>query len=313
MGKNKFFNLLFEKLLSDRTREKSERIILIIAIFSFLIHLTLIYLVSLNIISNNSDSELLKNPIAAIYTPFSFILIYEVYLLIYYLPKSITTYISKQYEIITLIIIRRIFKDLANLKLSSDWFQIKYDLQFTYDLIASLLIFYLLYLFYFQSQARYKGKKEAIVSGSNLYSFIELKKIIAACLVPVLVILAIYTFITWVTGTFNQSTHSTLSFKNINNIFFDQFFTVLIVVDVILLLFSFFHTDEFHKVIRNSGFIISTILIRLSFSVSGSINTILIVFAIIYGLLILTIHNKYEKNIAPDHPLVTYLPGNNIN
>lgn len=297
MGKKTLFNMVFDKLLSDKTREKSERVILVIAIFSFLIHLMLIYLVSLNIISNKSDSELLKSPIAAIYTPFSFILVYEVYLLIYYLPKSITTYISKQYEIITLIIIRRTFKDLANLKLSSEWFKIKYDLQFTFDLIASILIFYLLYLFYFQSQARYKGKKPEIVEGSSIASFIQLKKIIAASLVPVLLILAIYTFITWMTGTLNQSNHSTIDFKNINNIFFDQFFTVLIVVDVILLLFSFFHTDEFYKVIRNSGFIISTILIRLSFSVNGYVNTILIVFAIIYGLLILTIHNKYEKNI----------------
>ena len=69
---------------------------------------------------------------------------------------------------------------------------------------------------------------------------------------------------------------------------------------MILLLFSFFHTDEFHKVIRNSGFIISTILLRLSFSVSGLLNTILIVSAIIYGLLILIIHNKFEAFIETE-------------
>ncbi len=299
MKQNKFLNLAFNKLLSDETREKSERVILIIAIFSFLIHLLLIYLVSINVIPNSSDSELLKNPIAAIYTPFSFILVYEVYLLIYYLPKSITTYVSKQYEIITLIVIRRLFKDLAHLSLSSDWFRTKSDLQFTYDLIASLVIFYLLYLFYFQSKKAPKDTEEKKVLPANLLQFIELKKFIATCLVPILLILAIYTLINWVTGTFYQSNKAIINFKNINNIFFDQFFTVLIVVDVILLLFSFFHTDEFHKVIRNSGFIISTILIRLSFVVNGSVNTILIVSAIIYGLLILTIHNKFEKDIMP--------------
>jgi len=67
---------------------------------------------------------------------------------------------------------------------------------------------------------------------------------------------------------------------------------------VILLLFSFFHTDEFHKVIRNSGFIISTILIRISFSVSGIINNLLIVSAILFGLIILFIHNKFEKRLV---------------
>jgi hypothetical protein len=65
---------------------------------------------------------------------------------------------------------------------------------------------------------------------------------------------------------------------------------------------SFFYTDQFHKVIRNSGFIISTILIRLSFSVSGLLNTLLIVAAIVFGLLILIIHNKFEANITMAEP-----------
>ncbi len=73
---------------------------------------------------------------------------------------------------------------------------------------------------------------------------------------------------------------------------------------MILLLFSFFHTYEFHKVIRNSGFIISSLLLRLSFSVSGLLNTILIVSAIIYGLLILIIHNKFEAFIGTEKKIV---------
>ena len=88
------------------------------------------------------------------------------------------------------------------------------------------------------------------------------------------------------------------SFKDINNIFFDEFFTLLIVVDVILLLASFYYTDKFHKVIRNSGFIISTILIRLSFSVTGLLNIGLIIGAIVFGLLILMIHNKFEEELS---------------
>jgi hypothetical protein len=101
-------------------------------------------------------------------------------------------------------------------------------------------------------------------------------------------------------GTINSSTDGNISFKNINNIFFEQFFTILIVADVILLLFSFFHTDQFHKVIRNSGFIISTILIRLSFATSGLLNTLLILSAIVFGLLILIIFNKFEKKISEE-------------
>lgn len=298
MSSMKKFDFFYQKLLSEETKKRSERIILIIAIASFLIHLAIITLVELKVISFSMPSDLLKNPVAAIYTPFSFILVYEVYLLIHYLPKSITTYISKQYEIISLIIIRRLFKDLSTLSLSSDWFKIKYDLQFTYDLVASVLLFFLIYLFYVQSKKRYRPATMDIPQTEDIARFIKIKKILATALVPVLFFVAIYSFITWAAGSFNVRENVTLSFKNINNIFFDQFFTILIIVDVILLLFSFFHTDEFHKVIRNSGFIISTILIRLSFSVSGLLNTVLIVSAIIFGLLILTIHNKFEKSIA---------------
>ncbi|MDX1907878.1 MAG: hypothetical protein SF053_12665 [Bacteroidia bacterium] len=293
------FRMLYNRLLSPAARETCERLILIIAIVSYLVHLGLVGLVHLGYLPSLAADALLKNPIAAIYTPFSFILVYEVYLLVYYLPRSITTYVSKQYEIITLIMIRRIFKDLANLELTSDWFQIKYDLIFTYDIVASLLLFYILYLFYAQSQQSRRDSLDESVLPGNLIRFISFKKAVALSLVPVLLLLAIYTFVNWTIGTLDTGNQASISFKNINNVFFDEFFTILIMVDVILLLVSFFHTDEFHKVIRNSGFMISTILIRLSFSVEGLINTVMIVSATLFGLLILVIHNQYENIHGP--------------
>jgi NADH:ubiquinone oxidoreductase subunit 6 (subunit J) len=300
MGLSIYLEKLYQKLLSKKTKERSERVILWIALVSFIIHLLIIGLIHFNIISINEPSNLLKNPIAAIYTPFSFILVYEVYLLIYYLPQSTSTYISKQYEIIALIIIRRLFKDLSDLSLSSNWFSIKNDLQFTYDLLASVLLFYLIYLFHVQRTKVYRNIENNKKQPSSISKFINAKKWIATALVPILLIIAIYSFLTWSIGIFQPLENQAISFKNINNIFFEQFFNILIIADVILLLFSFFHTDEFHKVIRNSGFIISTILIRLSFSVSGIINTVLIVSAILFGLSMLFIHNKFEKKLAQE-------------
>ena len=289
---NKISQFLFDKLLSSKTRIKTEKVILNVALLSFFVHLAFIYFSKLNIINLNSSSELLNNPISAIYTPFSFILIYEVYLLIYYLPKSFTTYITKQYQIITLIIIRKLFKDLSSLELTSNWFEIKGDLQFTYDLIASLLLFFLIYLFQ-------KQGKQKVIQQVNLQpvieKFVQKKRLIAVVLVPLFFFMALNTLIKWSTGIISSSNEFP-SLESINNLFFDQFFTVLILVDVILLLISFFYTDQFHKIIRNSGFIISTILIRMSFGVSGLINTILILVAVLFGLAILSIHNKYEKN-----------------
>jgi hypothetical protein len=148
------FEKLYQNILSEKIKERIEKVILSIAIASFIIQLLIIYLVDLKFVSLSTNSNLFTNPIAAIYTPFSFILLYEVYLLIYYLPKSFTKYVSKQYEIMCLIIIRRLFKDLSNLRISGDWFNIKYDLQFSYDLATSLLMFFLIYLFYLQSEPK---------------------------------------------------------------------------------------------------------------------------------------------------------------
>jgi len=291
------FNSYLHQLLTANTQHKVERFFLQIAIISFVIHLGLIFLINFSVVSINTTSELLKSPIAAIYTPFSFLIVYEVYLLIYYLPRSVTSYVNKQYEIILLIIMRRLFKDLSNLKISSDWFTIKYDLQFTYDLLSSLLLFYLIYIFYSQSQKKYHTNitNEKIEKGRLKYTTI--KKNVASLLVPVVFILAIYSFVSWLVEIAITFEKSAEVFKNINNIFFEQFFSLLIIVDVILLLVSFFYTDQFHKVIRNSGFIISTILIRLSFTVEGVMNNILVITAVVFGLLIIVIHNKFERNI----------------
>ena len=82
---------------------------------------------------------------------------------------------------------------------------------------------------------------------------------------------------------------------NINYLFFNDFFTLLILVDVFILLLSFAYTDRYSQLIRNTGFIISTILLRLSFSASGITGILLIISGIVFGLLILLIYNAIEK------------------
>lgn len=287
----------FNKLLSSAIKERIERITLTIAILSYLVHLLLILLNNQGIVQ--LEQNFFKNPIAAIYTPFSFILLYEVYLLIFFLPKSITIYIGKQYEIITLIVIRRIFKDIAYVELTSDWFRDNNDLQFTFDALTSLILFYLIYLFYQNIEKRdYKSIQKYDDAGLKIKRFVALKQSLAAVLVPVLIILASYTLINWLGATFSNYEDGIIAFKKINNVFFDEFFTILIIVDVLLLLFSFFYSDRFYKIIRNSGFVISTILIKVSFLAEGIINNLLIISAVLFGYLILVIHNLYEKSAA---------------
>jgi hypothetical protein len=289
------FSSIYSKILSEEARKKSEVIIVIIAIASFLLHLLLILLVDLKLLAFYGYKELFTNPIAAIYTPFSFILVYEVYLLIYYLPKSTTTYIGKQYEIMTLIVIRRIFKDLSQLQLTPDWFKVQSDLLLTYDLIATMILFLLILLFYRLNRKYAVDSDKSTQITSEVAQFINIKTLIATCLVPIFVLLAFFSLGDWVYDSFFSANLSVAPFMDVNKIFFDNCFTILILTDVLLLLISFLHTDEFNRVIRNSGFIISTILIKLSFSIEGLLNIILIVVAVLFGVVILAIHNQFDK------------------
>jgi hypothetical protein len=288
------FNSVYSKILSEEARKKSEVVIVIIAIASFLLHLLLIALVDLKVLAFDGYKELFNNPIAAIYTPFSFILVYEVYLLIYYLPKSTTTYIGKQYEIMTLIVIRRIFKDLSQLQLTPDWFKVPSDLLLTYDLIATMVLFLLILLFYRLNRKSTVDSEPGELS-SEIAQFIKMKTIIAKCLVPIFVLLAIFSLGEWIYDSFFSPNHHMTSIQDVNKIFFDTCFTILILTDVLLLLISFLHTDKFNRVIRNSGFIISTILIKLSFGIEGLLNIILIVVAVLFGVIILAIHNQFDR------------------
>ena len=110
--------------------------------------------------------------------------------------------------------------------------------------------------------------------------------------------MASVTFGQWAYASLLNPNH-VADLSNTNNLFFDEFFTVLILVDVLLLLFSFTHTDKFNKVIRNSGFVISTILVKLSFGAEGLLNSVLIISAVGFGVLILWIHMMFEKNKIP--------------
>jgi hypothetical protein len=284
---------LYSIVFSEDFKKKIEKIFVTLSIASFIIHLLLIFLKHIDVL-NFSDDNLLTNPIAAIYTPFSFILVYEVFLVVYYLPRSISQYIRKQYEIITLIIVRRIFKDIANLEISTDWFNQKYDLQLTYDLISTLVLFFIIYLYtYYNTRNKSLNIKKHKIE--NLDVFVKRKKTIALLLLPVLMFLAFSSLFRWVYIELINVNQVFFSIQDINELFFNEFFTVLIMADVLLLLISLYKTDKFHEIFRNSGFIISTILIRLSFTTDGLMNNILIVSSVVYGFLMLLLHIQFDK------------------
>ena len=280
---------VFDGIFSERNRKIIESFTIWSATIGFIFHLSLVLLNNYSIINIGNESLLLTNPISAIYTPFSIILYYEIFLLIYFLPRSFTTSILKQFEIISLIIIRRIFYDIPKLNLDSDsWFNNPDNLQITYDLICILILFFLIYLFNLV-KSRIENKK----GNKSITKFIDYKKIISIGLIPVMLCLFIIGIYNWY--SIGMDSNFASSFYYVNEVFYNTFFSILIIADVFILLLSFLYTERYSQIMRNTGFIICTILIRLSFSSTGLTNLLLIVSSVLFGLLILKIYSLMNK------------------
>jgi hypothetical protein len=278
---------LHSNVFSQKNVELFEKNIMFLAVGGFIVHLLLIFFenyYSVDIFS--SKTNLSSNPISALYTPFTFILVYEAFLLIHYLPRSFTTSVAKEYEIISLVLIRKIFKDIPEISLDSSNILNANNLQLLYDLLAVIVIFYLIYLFKKTWVNTPKRK-----TNKNLNKFINYKKLMSILLIPTLIVLCFVNFYEWVIEVFITESYTT----NLNGFFID-FFTILILVDVFILLISFQFTERYSQLIRNTGFIISTILLRLSFSAEGLYSISLLILGVVFGLIILRIYKLAEEN-----------------
>ena len=276
---------IFDKVFSTKNQSKVERATLWLSLIGFIIHLFLIYTKKFDWFKISFESSLLIDPISAIYTPFSIILIYEIYLLVVNLPRSFTTSVSKQFEIISLILIRRIFADIPKIDLKANWMSTQENIQLIYDVLGVLIIFYLIFLF---NKGRSRLPKKPL--NTNLQSFVSSKKAVSLILLPILIITSFISIYNWIYGLlYLQKT------LDINAIFYNEFFTILILADVLILLLSFQYTERYSQLIRNTGFVICTILIRLSFGVSGITNVLLIISSVAFGLIILSIYNMEEN------------------
>lgn len=285
-----FFDRTFEIIFSDKNQKKIERTTLWLSILGFIIHLVLIYAKKFGLFFTFFEANLLDDPISAIYTPFSIILIYEIYLLIVYLPRSFTTAVSKQFEIISLILIRRIFGDIPKIDLDVNWLEYAANKQLIFDLSGVLIIYFLIFLF--NNQRDKIPKKEL---SERLKRFVSSKRAVSLVLLPVLIFTSIYSVVFWISSLFAVS-FTGAPLPDINSVFYNEFFTILILADVFILLLSFQYTERFSQLIRNTGFVICTILIRLSFATTGLTNILLILSSVVFGLLILRIYQKMEAD-----------------
>ena len=71
-------DFIFERVFAEKNQKTIERYTLIFSMIGFIVHLFLILGNNYELFSFASGAELLQDPIAAIYTPFSIILVYEI-------------------------------------------------------------------------------------------------------------------------------------------------------------------------------------------------------------------------------------------
>jgi len=284
---------IFDTVVTQRNTRWFEVCIIRLAIVGFIAHLIFLFLFNhIPILYRGHHFNYLK----AIYTPFSFILVYEVFLLVIILPESMTEFIGKQFEIMTLITLRSFFHDIASVNMYAPIHMSDPEvLSLGYDLIASLAMFTLAICFHrLHSRHRDHDNQQA------LQHFIDLKKLVSVCLIIVLLVTSIYSVSLWAAGAIPALLHNS-EFPDPNAFFYLDFFNVMIYADVLLLIISFLYDSSFYSVVRNASFIISTILLRLSMNMERPMNHLVAISAFAFSvavMLILLIRAKYTPRAA---------------
>lgn len=262
-----------------------------VLIGGFLVSLVLIELNRQGWLPPSLAGPLSTNHFVAIDVAFTLFLVVELVGLVVGLATSVAKTAGKQFEVFSLILIRRSFKEL-------DQFQ-QEPLQWTFDTgreavqlvvvdaTAALLIFLTLGLFY-----TLQKHQPITQTGVEQRYFVAQKKLVANVLLVILTGLGVYV----VVGPF--VTTDVLPF-------FDTFYTVLIFTDILIVLISLRYSATYHVVFRNSGYAAATVMIRLALAGPRYLGAALGVGAALFNLGVAAAYNyvapavqeSYRRNL----------------
>ena len=250
---------IHEFFLGQNTDAFLRRVAINFAILGFLLHLLFCVLYDLSFIESSDLDSFIDSYLDALYTPFSIILAYEVYELIRAIPESFSNSIGKQFEVVTLLVVRDIFKNLADIG-DADNVSIDADVAFiAMEAVAVVILFGTAVYFRHQTSIAKKPSQQ----DESVRAFVQQKKHLACGLAVVYIFVALYSFTTWLTGVVDGDTGLS------RTVFFSDFFTWLIVSDIVILLASYRHITDFPQLARNTGFILSTVIIRVGIGIPG--------------------------------------------
>ena len=279
--------VVFDLFMGEEAEDRIRKAAIILAVAGFFLHILLWGLDTTGRISiTGESSELVSSPLSSLYTPFSILLVYEVYQLIRAIPDSFSSSVGKQYEIATLLVVRDILKRLSEVE-SSDGWEISSDLGFLLVECAAFLALFYTSLTYFRISD--KSTKSGDVS-EDIEVFVEAKRMVANFMLIVFLVTAAYSFLTWITSV--QDGGGSVS----RVIFFLDFFTFLILADILILLVSYWFYTDFGNLARNTGFVLSTVIIRVAISSKGVSAMILFTLS---GLLGIAILRMFARDSAP--------------
>ena len=295
------FAALYDRMYSESGQARLEHLVMDASVAGFLAHLALIFLARTLSRPPAFIGAVGTNYLSAIYTPFSLILFYEVLMLIAALPHSTTQSIAKQYEIVSLIFIRRFFKDIAQLDDIGKLVQLTPDVMPIFVDVAAGLFMFLLVTIFLHAARRRGGPDTKPEESFELSKFIKRKKLIAVALTIMLISLAVYSL--WVFGVEISQVvyHGAKERLDPNTFFYTDVFTVMIFTDVLIVILSLAVSDRYELVFRNGAFVISTILIRFSLTVARPYAAELAVSGMIFGILTLAIYNYHSRIRMVEH------------
>ncbi len=251
---------------------------IVAAVVGFFAHLSLWALDnSGRIVVAGDSAELVQSPLSALYTPFSILLTYEVYQLIRTIPESFSSSVGKQYEIATLLVVRDILKRLPEVDGSDGW-SVGDDVSFLLvECAAFLALFYTALTYY--NMRKHEDVNHQV--SDDVSVFILTKKAIAIFMLVIFVIIALTSVTGWIAAV--QEGGGSVD----RTIFFLDFFTFLILADILILLISYWFYTDFRNLARNTGFVLSTVIIRVAISAAGVSSMILFTLSGILGIAIL--------------------------
>lgn len=216
----------------------------------------------------------------AIKIAFSMLLALEVLSLVFSIAKSVADAVGKQFEILSLILLRQSFKEFIYFNEPIQWEQAsKPVLHILSDAGGGLIIFLLLGVYY--KLQRHRAITLNPIAAAN---FIASKKLVSLVMLTIFTGMSINTFILYLN---HQETAD----------FFATFYTILVFSDVLLVLVSLRYSSSYQVVFRNSGFAVGTVVVRLALTAPPYINVLLGVGAIIFAIGITVAYNIFvEKN-----------------